>query len=166
MTMISCRQILTPLSFFWFMANLEQSRSRTLGVWSVKLRFSLVAFFYLTKTENRAKNLKCSSHIIALNKVLYLTKMLTSANLKGFCYWKAYFLKLNIRLYLRVKFQVSSIIVTSFRQGDNFTLHSTAKRTPKKPTKIRVNGSIDSVMNVSSNESYLNNFQVAKNVLI
>ena len=164
MTMISCRQILTPLSFFWFMANLEQSRSRTLGIWSVKL--SSLAFFYLTKTENGTKNFKCSSHIIALNKVLCLTKMLTSANLKRFCYWKAHFLKLNICVYLRVKFQVSSIIVTSFRQGDNFILHSTAKRTPKKPTKIRFNGSIDSVMNVSSNESYLNNFQVAKNVVI
>ena len=48
-------------------------------------------------------------------------------------------------VYLRSKFQVSSIILTSFRQmgGGNFTpnppTHTpTLKRTPKKPTQIRV----------------------------
>ena len=43
-------------------------------------------------------------------------------------------------VYLRAKFQVSSIILTSFRQGGNFTPpSSTSKQTPKKPTQIRVN---------------------------
>ena len=47
-------------------------------------------------------------------------------------------------LYLRAKFAVSSIILTSFRRGGggggaNFTPPSpTSKRTPKKPTQIRV----------------------------
>ena len=43
-------------------------------------------------------------------------------------------------VYLRAKFEVSSIILTSFRQGEcgNFTPHR-SKRTPKKPTQIRVN---------------------------
>ena len=42
-------------------------------------------------------------------------------------------------VYLCTKFQVSSIILTSFRQRANFTsLPHTAKRTPKKPTQIRV----------------------------
>ena len=53
-----------------------------------------------------------------------------------------YFLKLNMGVYLRAKFDVSSIILTSFRQGGggNFTLHPpTSKGTPKKPTQIRVN---------------------------
>ena len=42
-------------------------------------------------------------------------------------------------VYLRAKFEVSSIILTSFRQGGNFTPLPTSKRTPKKPTQIRVN---------------------------
>ena len=40
-------------------------------------------------------------------------------------------------VYLCTKFQVSSITLTSFRQGDNFP-PTTSKRTPKKPTQIRV----------------------------
>ena len=42
-------------------------------------------------------------------------------------------------VYLRAKLQVSSITLTSFRQG--VILHSlptTSKRAPKKPTQIRV----------------------------
>ena len=41
-------------------------------------------------------------------------------------------------LYLRAKFEVSSIIVTGFRQGVEFYPLSTSKRTPKNPTQIRV----------------------------
>ena len=40
-------------------------------------------------------------------------------------------------MYLCAKFEVSSIILTSFRRG-NFT-PPTSKGTPKKPTQIRVN---------------------------
>ena len=39
---------------------------------------------------------------------------------------------------LHAKFEVFSIILTSFRQGVSFT-RPTSKRTPKKPTQIRVN---------------------------
>ena len=39
-------------------------------------------------------------------------------------------------LYLHTKFQFSSVILTSFRQG--VILSPTSKRTPKKPTQIRV----------------------------
>ena len=42
-------------------------------------------------------------------------------------------------MYLRAKFEVSSIILTSFTQGGEvILLPSTSKRTPKKPTQIRV----------------------------
>ena len=41
-------------------------------------------------------------------------------------------------MYLRTKFQVSTIIVTSFRQGGNFTLPPASKRTPKEPNQIRL----------------------------
>ena len=43
--------------------------------------------------------------------------MLTSAKLRGPWYHKVYFLKLHMCVYLRTKFQVSSIILRSFRQG-------------------------------------------------
>ena len=53
--MISCQQIMTSFLFFPFMANLEQSGSRIPEAQSVKLIFSLIVTFYLTKTENRIK---------------------------------------------------------------------------------------------------------------
>ena len=53
LTVTSCQQIVTSLSFFRFMANLEQSGNRIPEVWSVKLTFLLTVIFYLTKTENR-----------------------------------------------------------------------------------------------------------------
>ena len=37
------------------MADLEPSRSHILDAWSVILIFSLIATFYITKTENRTK---------------------------------------------------------------------------------------------------------------
>ena len=37
------------------MDNLEQSGSWTVDVYSVKLTFSLIATFYLTKTKSKAK---------------------------------------------------------------------------------------------------------------
>ena len=52
------------------------------------------------------------------------------------------FLKLYLYVYLRTKFQVSIIILTSFRQGVILSPH-TSKRTPKKPTQIRINKKTD-----------------------
>ena len=52
---MSCWQIVTSLSFFQLMADLEQSERQIPGSWSVKVTFSLIVFFYLTKTENRTK---------------------------------------------------------------------------------------------------------------
>ena len=37
--MTSCQKTVTSLSFFQFMANLEQSGSRILDAWSVKITF-------------------------------------------------------------------------------------------------------------------------------
>ena len=53
--MASCRKIVTPLPFFQFTANLEQFGGQAPNAWSVKLIFSLIVTFYLTKTENRTK---------------------------------------------------------------------------------------------------------------
>ena len=43
------------LSFFWLMADLEQSESRILDTWSLILKFLWITTFYPTKTENRSK---------------------------------------------------------------------------------------------------------------
>ena len=46
---------MTSLLFFWFMANLKQSKSQIPDVWSVKLKFSLITTFYPTTTGNITK---------------------------------------------------------------------------------------------------------------
>ena len=55
LTIMSCYKIVTLLSLFWFMANLEQSGSQIPDAESAKLMFSLIVMFYLTKTENRTE---------------------------------------------------------------------------------------------------------------
>ena len=49
-------------------------------------------------------------------------------------------------LYLRAKFEVYSIILTSFRQGEGVILPPppfTSKQTPKKPTQIWLKKHLD-----------------------
>ena len=109
---------------------MEYSGSRVPDAESVKVMLSLIITFYLTKTENRTKKLKRNSHTIALSKgtifvkktLIFYKKILTSAKLRGRWYYKVYFLKLNMCEYLRAKFEVSSMILTSFRQegGEEF----------------------------------------------
>ena len=51
--------------FSQFMVNLQLSGSQILGAWSVKLKFSLLIIFLLTKPENRAsKSLIWSNSIV------------------------------------------------------------------------------------------------------
>ena len=50
-------EILTPLSFFQFTGNLQQSGSRIRDLYPVRLIFLLTVSFYISKTENRTK--KC-----------------------------------------------------------------------------------------------------------
>ena len=52
---MSCRKIVTPLSFFGFLANLEQSGDRISDTESAEIMFSVTVTFCLTKTENRTK---------------------------------------------------------------------------------------------------------------
>ena len=66
-----------------------------------------------------------------------------------------HFLKLHIFVYLRTKFQVSSIILTSFRQGVILAPPKhTPKRTPKKSTLIRVYVLVAPVTVVKSFENH------------
>ena len=59
--MMSCRQIVTSMSFFKFMANLHPSGRRLPDAWSIKPKFSLTITFHLAEPEN-------SYFIIALNQ--------------------------------------------------------------------------------------------------
>ena len=49
-----------------------------------------------------------------------------------------YFMKLHMGVQLRANFEVSSMILTGFRQGVILPPPITSKRTPKKPTQISV----------------------------
>ena len=55
MTLTSCRKIMTPLSFFGFLANLKQSGGWILDTESAEVMFSVIGTFCLRKTENRTK---------------------------------------------------------------------------------------------------------------
>ena len=70
----SCRKIMTSLSFFGFLANLEQSGGRIPDAESAKIMFSVIGTFCLAKTETELKNLQHSSHTIALSKSTFLDK--------------------------------------------------------------------------------------------
>ena len=76
----------------------------------------------------------CQKKLIFYQKNVDISKIKRALVLKGI------FSETNMRVYLGAKFVVSSIILTNFGQGGNFTpLPSpTSKQTPKKPTQIMV----------------------------
>ena len=54
-------------------------------------------------------------------------------------YSKLYFLKLFMYVHLQTKFQVYSLIVTSFRQGGSFTPSATPHHAPlKRPARLEL----------------------------
>ena len=72
--MTSCRRIVTSLSFFGFLANLEQSRGCIPDTEFAKVMFSVAVTFFLQKLKTELKILKYSSHNIALSKGTFLDK--------------------------------------------------------------------------------------------
>ena len=74
LTLTSCRKIVTSLPFFGFLANLEQSRGRIPDTESAKVKFSVIATFCLTKTENRTKKALTQLSQYLLNKGTFLDK--------------------------------------------------------------------------------------------
>ena len=69
LTMASFQQIITALSFFQFMTDLEQSGTWIPDSWSVILTFLLISTFYLTKTENRNKKSYTALILLIIVKV-------------------------------------------------------------------------------------------------
>ena len=123
--MASCRQIVTSLLYFQFMANLEQFGSWIPEAWPKILTISLIVTFYLTKTGKTTKtSLTQLPHYCFEKRYYFFQKMLIfckkTAKLRESRYKKVCYLKLHRCVYLRTKFQVSSIILTSFRQRVNF----------------------------------------------
>ena len=57
LTMTSCWKIVTSVPISQFLANLKQAGSRIPNAYSVKLMFSLIVVFYLTKQDIELKNL-------------------------------------------------------------------------------------------------------------
>ena len=89
---------------------------------------SLIVIVYLTKSKN---------------KKTFFAKYADIRKIKTALVQKVYFLKLLVGVYLRAKFQVSCIILTSFRHGEgwrvgvgggvgcNFTPPPTGPHTPQ-----------------------------------
>ena len=110
------------------MANLEPSRSWIAEAWSIKLILPIiVTFFYLTKSENRTKksltqlSYYCfeSRYYFCQKMQFFFAKKKKKAEiiiLRCSWYYKVYFLKLHMCVFLYTKFQVSCIILTSFIQ--------------------------------------------------
>ena len=120
------------------MTDLEQSGSRILDVWSVKLTLSLTLIFCLTKTENRSsKSLTALIHTIALSKGTIFDKKMLS-----FCKSNADISKIKGVVVLKGIFsETAYVCVQVLDKGTyNFTPSPPiTKQTPKKPTLIRVN---------------------------
>ena len=142
-----CHYHFSDLWLIW--SNLE-SRFQMHDLWMI-LTFSSIPTL---KTENRAELKNNKKSLTQLScycfKVLFLPKIQIFAKknadisklkrvlvLKGVFSETAY-LCLLIRVYLYTKFQVSSIILMSFRQWVILTLHLIAKRTPQKPKQINI----------------------------
>ena len=70
---MACRKIMTSVSLFGFLANLEQSGGQIPDTESAKVMFSAIATFCLTKTENNQKILN-TAHTIVLSKGTFLDK--------------------------------------------------------------------------------------------
>ena len=74
LTLTSCWKIVTLLSFFGFLANLEQSGGRIADTESAKVMFSVIVTFCHTKTENSAKKSLNTVLTLALSKGTFFDK--------------------------------------------------------------------------------------------
>ena len=97
-------QIMMSSSVYWFMANLEQSRSQIPDAWSTILFNYWWAFFYLLlRSHNIA--LIGNHYNICLKTLTFFKKMLTLATFMVLQHYEVYFLKLHICLHLWTTFK-------------------------------------------------------------
>ena len=128
-------KILTSLLSFQFS---EQSGSRIPDSQPVKLIFSLIVTFYLTKTENSASTL--SKGTILAKSTFSFQKNPYIGKIKRALVLKSIFSETTYGRVLTCQIQHSSIILTSFRQEVILpSPHPTSNRTPKVlPTQISI----------------------------
>ena len=129
---------MTSLSIFGFLANLERSGGWIPETESAKFMFSLTVDFCVAKNENMPFTLLLGVKVLfwTKNAIFLRKKMLASAKLREPRYKKLYFLKLHIDVYLPAKFEVSSIILTSFRQGGGNSPHTPQNKPLKSPPRL------------------------------
>ena len=139
-----------PLSFFWFLAiwNNPEAQLQTHGLCKTCIFINSNLLSYKTWK----KNYKIFNTVLILVlwvKVLLFTKRCCffaiikkkcwhQQNLESLATKRYLFLKLNMCVYLRnlrTKFQVSSIILTSFRQG-GFYPHPPQNKPLKSPPRL------------------------------
>ena len=119
LTMISCQQFVTSMCCFRFMANhfaaIRKPYSRRIAY-----KFCIFINNNLLHHKNWKYNwiiFNTALILLLWKQILLLAKKrLTSGKLRRYWYYNVCFLKLNMCVYLRIKFQVSSIILTNFRQ--------------------------------------------------
>ena len=108
-----------------------------------------VVTLYLTKTENRTKKsvTQLSHHSFEQRQYFCQKKMLNFApknvdisKIKGALVLKAIFSETIYMCVFTYQIPCSTILLTSFKRvrGSDFVPSPTSKRTPKKPTQIRV----------------------------
>ena len=71
---LTMTKIVTSLSFFGFLDNLEQSGGRIPDTESAEVMFSVTVTFCLKKLKTELKNLYLSCHTIALSNGTFLDK--------------------------------------------------------------------------------------------
>ena len=122
------------------MTNLEQSGSWIPDAWSVKLKFSLIVTFYLTKTEDRSEQSNAALKLLLSVKVLFCQKMLLKnagiSKIEEVLVLKAIFSKTTYVGTCVPNFKFLAIL-TSFRQGLVLPPPPTATGTPKKTNQIK-----------------------------
>ena len=89
------------------MANLQPSGSLISDAWSIKLIFSLIVTFYLTKTQNRTKTIALSKGTVFAKKMLiFLQKNADISKIKGVLVLKGRISKSTYKCLL--SYQISS----------------------------------------------------------
>ena len=100
--------------------HFEAIRKSDSGRIVLKPTFSLIISFYLTKTESRTKKSRTqlSDYCFEQKYQFFSKEMLIFGKIEKASVLKGIFSETTICVYLRTKFEVSNIILTSFRQGE------------------------------------------------
>ena len=97
---------MTPSSICKFTVNLEQSGTRNLDTWPIILTTSLIAIFYLTKSENKTKKYPTQLLYYCFENPDFLQKNADISKIKEFLVLKGIFSEETYICFLT--YQISS----------------------------------------------------------